>query len=533
MDKVHKETVSNETEIQTAMFDDNNNAVVDEDLDYLDDGIKINIDAEENDFQSETDYEVDDQEEQETLENNPIVETPDPEISFAICKVEAHQSPMQMQKLMEQIPGLDNMVKQMVEKQVNETLQSRGEKNDLFHTPNKGSGTQRGTPNRENRESGANPMEKSPSNTTIYAPALRLNSKRGGQNSDIIDKISNFVEAIHVETHPRDDRNDRGDEPGPSQARVNSTVVAPQMNPEFEAASGKADKLILDAEKFSAKVAPPQGKNELPQPNLTMQFGQGCGLSDDEFFHLTCHIDSSLHDKIEKGDYVDLEKLLPKNTPNPGASTSSADGGSRLEWIYRDGQMFLAPANNKSSKISSFRRWEQAFRMYATIYCGANPSRAREIWQYISTINTAANSYVWDNVYSYDVIFRHLMAFNPERSWATTYNQMWNLSMREPLPPRNSSGGYKFNAGGSMANMSTQFSQNHQKGNPKKGKKSGYCWNFNKGIPCKFGPKCRFIERCSYCNSSSHGLNTCPKAKEKNAEKAHFNSPSSLETGNK
>ena len=34
--------------------------------------------------------------------------------------------------------------------------------------------------------------------------------------------------------------------------------------------------------------------------------------NDDEFFHLTCHIDASLKDKIEKGEYVELEKLLPK-----------------------------------------------------------------------------------------------------------------------------------------------------------------------------------------------------------------------------
>ena len=30
--------------------------------------------------------------------------------------------------------------------------------------------------------------------------------------------------------------------------------------------------------------------------------------------------------------------------------------------------------------------------------------------------------------------------------------------------------------------------------------KSDYCWNFNKGVPCKFGAKCKFIERCKYCD---------------------------------
>ena len=85
--------------------------------------------------------------------------------------------------------------------------------------------------------------------------------------------------------------------------------------------------------------------------------------------------------------------------------------------MIKDGQTFLSPgSNDKSVKITSFRKWEQAFRMYATIYCGANPSRAREIWQYISVINTAPSSYVWDNVYNYDIIFRHLMAFNPQQS---------------------------------------------------------------------------------------------------------------------
>ena len=45
-------------------------------------------------------------------------------------------------------------------------------------------------------------------------------------------------------------------------------------------------------------------------------------------------------------------------------------------------------------------------------------------------------NFIWDNVYEYDVTFRHLMAFNPCRSWTVTYNQMWNICMREPLQSR-------------------------------------------------------------------------------------------------
>ena len=38
----------------------------------------------------------------------------------------------------------------------------------------------------------------------------------------------------------------------------------------------------------------------------------GSGVSDDDFFHLTCHIEPCLIHRIEKGEFVELEKLLPK-----------------------------------------------------------------------------------------------------------------------------------------------------------------------------------------------------------------------------
>ena len=131
--------------------------------------------------------------------------------------------------------------------------------------------------------------------------------------------------------------------------------------------------------------------------------------------------------KIEKGEYIELEKLLPKDKVGKGHDDNC------LEWVQRDGGTFLVLAQ-QDSRIGSFRKWEQAFMAYATIYCGANPQRSKEIWQYITVINTAASSYMWDNVYNYNITFRHLMAFNPQRSWAVTYNQMWNLSMQDPLP---------------------------------------------------------------------------------------------------
>ena len=250
----------------------------------------------------------------------------------------------------------------------------------------------------------------------------------------------------------------------------------------------------------------------------------GLGVSDDDFFHLTCHIDPNLIAKIEKGEFVELEKLLPKDR-----AQYSRGGGeeNRLEWVQRDGNTFLVSAG-KDAKITGIRRWEQAFRAYATIYCAANPHRSKEIWQYIAVINTAASAYSWDNVYNYDITSRHLMAFNPNRSWAVTYNQMWNLSLRDPLP-KNQNGKTQFQFHHNGHNKGNNYNKNNGQGGQGQNlkKKPDYCWNFQKGIDCRYGKRCRFIERCSYCDSPNHGVFACKKLEAKsNGEGSHKTSGS-------
>ena len=130
-------------------------------------------------------------------------------------------------------------------------------------------------------------------------------------------------------------------------------------------------------------------------------------------------------------------------------------------------------------------------------------------------INTVAMSYNWDNVYNYDMIFRQLMEFNPSRNWAVTYNQMWNLSMTNPL-----------NAAGQSRRQSfgQSHNNNNSSGNSSRGqsfkKRNDYCWSFNRVNKCKFGKRCKFIERCSYCDSPFHGLVKCKKLDKRDKEVA-------------
>ena len=320
--------------------------------------------------------------------------------------------------------------------------------------------------------------QKSPSDTTIYVPALnRPNFNNEGMLStaspnlvnvnarlidggeafnrptehrrsfqlidepSIIDKVERFVESIRAEAvgTPRRENVETNPQPGTSYNRPETSG--------FDAAKAQADQAVIEAEKFRATIAQPPGMHNMlnindgscerginvqeiiegcnglrvnPLENTTEMRQTGAGsivgvapnqagtcnyttpvlgsvLSDDDFFHLTCHVDSALRSKIEKGEFVDLDRLLPKD--RFGQFDKTAEMGNPLQWIQNEGGTFLVPSK-RSTRINSFRRWEQAFRVYATIYCGENPNRSREIWQYISVINTAANTFVWENVYN-------------------------------------------------------------------------------------------------------------------------------------
>ena len=159
-----------------------------------------------------------------------------------------------------------------------------------------------------------------------------------------------------------------------------------------------AEKMIIGAEKFWAAINKPSGEENMvvfPKPTI-----------DDEFFHLTCHVELNLISKIERGDFVELERLLPKDPSQLGGN-----GDHRMELVNRDGFSYFVPVSDRElGKISGVHKWEQAFRVYAAIYSRANPHRSAEIWQYMYIINLASNSYSWDNVACYDFAFRQLMA---------------------------------------------------------------------------------------------------------------------------
>ena len=211
---------------------------------------------------------------------------------------------------------------------------------------------------------------------------------------------------------------------------------------EVEKARKESDDFIIGAEKFKATVCQPLSGNNGSNSdeinhNLRLQFSESRieqmfqffkDNQDDEFYQVTCHVDVKLKQKIQKGEYVELEALIPKSR---GQTLKEDD---RLQqFVMQAGTTYWAPPE-KENKITSVCKWEQAFRVFAAIYCETQPCRSVEIWEYIHTINYATVSFPWENVYYYDMTFRQLMSNKPSRSWAKMHSQLWQAAMCDPLP---------------------------------------------------------------------------------------------------
>ena len=129
-------------------------------------------------------------------------------------------------------------------------------------------------------------------------------------NARKIQEISNFVDAMRVDT----ETNAPGTS-GDQQKQQRSEVMVPG----FGEAQERAEKAVIDAEKFKAAIAEPGRtlsnsimENAMSTIQTEVSRALGQGKSDDDFFHLMCHIDNNLIGKMERDEYVELEKLLPK-----------------------------------------------------------------------------------------------------------------------------------------------------------------------------------------------------------------------------
>ena len=329
-------------------------------------------------------------------------------------------------------------------------------------------------------------MLKSPSDSTLYAPAVPCNGLSPQTKRKVDDRpevntemITEFIKRIRLDSSSGTTESRGGDS---GSARVRSEVRVPPKDKVDDRSRGEraredAKRMIVQAEKYKAELIP---EGMLDKLKDIIQ-----SKADEDFYHNTCHIEKVLREKIEKGAYVDLVKLLVRN------KSVQPDSGKKIMKEREDGVVYFANSEDVENKITNVHKWEQAFRAYATIYSKANPSRASEVLMYIDSIHHAAKIAPWESVAHYDYCFRQLMEEYPDRNWGKTYVQKWTTMLCEGKQIQTASGTSK---GKSQSNDW----------------KDNTCWRYNKSR-CRYGLKCRFDHRCTYCASYNHPYQYCPK----------------------
>ena len=184
----------------------------------------------------------------------------------------------------------------------------------------------------------------------------------------------------------------------------------------------------------------------------------------------------------------------------------------RLEIISKNGKTFFQPVSDRDSHtaINCLLKWEQAFRVYCTVFTSRHPDKASELLQYNHIIQYASQYYVWDNVYAYDKDFRLHLSRHPGRSWAIILQQAWTMRLQDRLQNQ----GNKIRLAGNGNSSIGGQGSTHKK----------MCWKFNKSR-CMYGFNCKFDHRCGICNKFGHGAHNCRKGmggKNTDREDQHF-----------
>ena len=246
-----------------------------------------------------------------------------------------------------------------------------------------------------------------------------------------------------------------------------------------------ADDVIRRAEAGKIRMLPTPGNYQNPIQGEFGRFNGGTAnqhssVVDENYIVVGSHIDPSLRDKIKRGEYVDFSRLLPKE--------KSHTDESRLELIHKGGQAFFVPADRDGNNISSFYKWEQAFRVYSNVYLKEFLDCTTELIQYNHIICSASSSFTWKNVYQYDKEFRSHLGMFPECSSAIILQQAWSICLKDRV-------GTSFGSGGQKS------------GNFNRGTKE-VCQHFNKGL-CTAGRNCKYDHKCLECGKFGHGAHIC------------------------
>ena len=220
---------------------------------------------------------------------------------------------------------------------------------------------------RKGQKKGKKQVLNSPSYITEYEPVLdKISHNKSPQVTPLRGRTQHAAIARGIERmHLHDQKSQMNDILAKRRSRdtstdsSSSTTGSESSGSEEERAKAvhqAAKQMVVDSEQFKATAtALPEGKSPYDYNN------------DGDFMMSTCHVEPTISEKAEQGKFVDLEKLRNKSLKELMRKDS---GKFKLDFVTKEGQSYVVVADQeKNSKITSYSKWEQAFKVYMTGFC--------------------------------------------------------------------------------------------------------------------------------------------------------------------
>ena len=116
------------------------------------------------------------------------------------------------------------------------------------------------------------------------------------------------------------------------------------------------EKILKEVERYKARVYDVQGK-------IDWEKTYHSALLDEDYLLVGNYVDDITRNNIAKGEYVDFVKLMPRD------KIGTEDEYQCMEMVNKGGLSYWMPVTDRdNTAITSYSRWEQAFRMFSNLY---------------------------------------------------------------------------------------------------------------------------------------------------------------------
>ena len=264
---------------------------------------------------------------------------------------------------------------------------------------------------------------------------LRQTKHFSSSDEDVVDTSDELISDFNVTGH---NHSALGPEPSTSRG-VNNEKDGQYCIPTVEPAVAHAEQMIRNAKTLRAQILATPANTHIAFSNgMNVAVTSKCRLEmnnflhsamvDEEYLAIRVHVKESLQKKILANEYIDFARLLPRDK-------LGMEEDNCMEMVKRGGMSFWVPLSDRenSGALSSFGKWEQAFRVFSNIYNAKYPECATKLIQYSHIIYPASQTYILENVYQYDKEFRLHLSRHPQRSWSIILQQAFNLKLKEKL----------------------------------------------------------------------------------------------------